>query len=42
VILSPDNVPILTWLAPPLGVLFFYLSYRFWMLGAMKYNGTGS
>lgn len=42
VILRPDNVPILTWLAPPLGVLFLYLSYRFWMLGAMKYNGTGS
>lgn len=42
VILRPDNVPLLSFLAPVLGILFFYLSYKFWMLGASKSNGTGS
>lgn len=42
VILRPGNVPVLTWISPFLGALFFYLSYKFWMLGASKYNGTGS
>lgn len=42
VILEPDNVPLLTWLSPLLGVLFFYLSYKFWMLGVRKYDFTGS
>ena len=42
VILQPDNVPLLTWLSPLLGVLFFYLSYKFWMLGVRKYDFTGS
>lgn len=42
VILRPDEIPILSWLSPLFGCLFFYLSYKFWMLGAMKYSGTGS
>ncbi len=42
VILEPDNVPLLSWLSPLLGVLFFWLSYRFWMLGVRKYDFTGS
>ncbi len=42
VILRPNEVPVLSWLSPVLGVLIFYLSYRFWMYGAKKYNGTGS
>lgn len=42
VILRPDEVPLLSWLSPLIGVLFFWLSYKFWMYGAMKYNGTGS
>lgn len=42
VILRPDSVPVLSWLSPFIGILLFYLSYRFWMLGAGKYNGTGS
>lgn len=42
VILRPDNIPLLSWFSPVLGVVFFYLSYRIWMLGADKYNGTGS
>ena len=25
-----------------LGVFFFWLSYKFWMLGASRYDGTGS
>ena len=42
VILEPDNVPLLSWLSPLLGVLFFWLSYKFWMLGVRKYDFTGS
>ena len=42
VILRPDEVPLLSWLSPVIGVVFFFLSYRFWMYGAMKYSGTGS
>ena len=42
VILRPDSIPLLSWLSPLIGLLFFYLSYRFWMLGARKYDGTGS
>ena len=42
VVLRPDNVPLLSWLSPLIGLAFFYLSYKFWMLGARKYDGTGS
>ncbi len=42
VILRPDAVPILSWLSPLIGCLFFVLSYKFWMYGAMRYSGTGS
>lgn len=40
--LRPGDVPLLTYLSPLLGILFFYLSYQFWMYGAMRYSGTGS
>lgn len=40
--IRPDEVPVLTYLTPVFGVLFFYLSYRFWMRGARQYSGTGS
>ena len=42
VILRPDEVPILSWLSPLIGVLFFWVSYKIWMRGALKYNGTGA
>ena len=42
VILRPDKVPMLSWISPVIGVLWFYMSYRIWMRGARKYNGTGS
>ena len=42
IFLRSEEVPILTWLSPLLGVVFFYLSYRIWMKGAMSYDGTGS
>lgn len=42
VVLRPDEVPLLSWLSPLIGLVFFYLSYKFWMLGARKYDGTGS
>lgn len=42
VILRPDAVPVLSWISPLIGVIFFYLSYRLWMHGALKYSGTGS
>jgi ABC-type uncharacterized transport system, permease component len=41
-ILSPGDVPTLTILAPFIGLLFFYLSYKFWMLGVKRYDFTGS
>lgn len=40
--LRPDSIPLLTYLSPAIGVLFFYLSYKLWMKGAMSYSGTGS
>ncbi len=42
VILRPDAVPVLSWISPVIGLVFFWLSYRFWMFGALKYSGTGS
>ncbi len=42
VVLRPASVPLLSWLSPLIGLVFFYLSYRFWLLGARKYDGTGS
>ena len=42
VVLRPDSVPLLSWLSPLIGLAFFYLSYMFWVLGARKYDGTGS
>ncbi len=42
VILRPDAVPVLSWISPLFGIVFFWLSYRFWMFGASKYSGTGS
>lgn len=42
VILRPDAVPVLSWISPLIGLVFFWLSYRFWMFGALKYSGTGS
>ncbi len=42
VILRPDEIPVLSWLSPVIGIVFFWISYKFWMFGAMKYSGTGS
>lgn len=42
VILRPDEIPLLSKLSPVIGVIFFWLSYKFWMLGARRYDGTGS
>lgn len=41
IFLRPE-VPLLTCIAPLFGIFFFWLSYRFWMLGAMRYSGTGN
>ena len=41
-VLQPDSMPLLTMLSPLIGILFFYLSYKFWMLGVRKYDFTGS
>lgn len=40
--LRPDQIPILTQIAPLVGILFFILSYKIWMKGATTYSGTGS
>lgn len=42
VILRPDEIPILSWLSPIMGCLFFFISYKIWMYGAKNYSGTGS
>lgn len=42
VILRPQEVPILSWLSPLIGIIFFFISYKIWMHGAIKYSGTGS
>ncbi len=42
IFLRPDEIPILTYLSPFIGVLVFYLSYKIWMKGATSYSGTGS
>ncbi len=42
VILHPDEIPVLSWLSPIIGVLFFFISYKIWMYGATRYSGTGS
>lgn len=41
-VLRPDNVPVLTWFTPVFGIVFFYISYKVWMKGALSYNGTGN
>lgn len=40
--LRPGNLSWIVFVTPVFGILFFYLSYRVWMKGAMSYNGTGS
>ncbi len=42
VILRPDEIPLLSWLSPVLGLAFFAVSYKVWMHGASRYSGTGS
>lgn len=42
VILRSDDVPILSWISPFFGCFLLWLSYKVWMHGAVKYNGTGS
>lgn len=42
VFVTPDRVPLLSWLSPAIGAVFFWLSYKFWMLGVRKYDFTGS
>lgn len=40
--LRTKTIPLLTWLSPIIGVVFFYISYWVWMKGAKTYSGTGS
>lgn len=42
IIIKTDSISLLSWLSPVISTLFFILSYKFWMYGALKYNGTGS
>lgn len=41
-LLTGDNISMLTLSSPFIAALFMYTGYRFWMKGAMQYNGTGS
>lgn len=40
--LKREEVTVLTFLTPFLGIICVYISYRIWMKGALQYNGTGS
>ncbi len=40
--LRPDSIHILSFFTPVIGIVFFILSYKVWMLGATRYSGTGS
>ncbi|MGN0689365.1 MAG: ABC transporter permease [Oscillospiraceae bacterium] len=40
--LRPESVSPIVWFTPLFGIIFFYISYKVWMKGAMSYNGTGS
>lgn len=42
IFLTPDDVPALSWLSPLFGGIIFFISYKFWCYGAIKYDGTGS
>lgn len=42
IFLRPESVSWVVWITPIFGLLFFYLSYKVWMKGAMRYSGTGS
>ena len=40
--LRADEIPLLTWLCPLIGAVFFAVSYLVWVKGAKHYSGTGS
>ena len=42
VVLRQNEVPLLSWLSPLIGCVFFFLAYKLWMYGASRFNGTGS
>ncbi len=42
IFLRPESVGWIVWITPVYGIMFFYISYKVWMKGAMSYNGTGS
>jgi ABC-2 type transport system permease protein len=40
--LRPHDIPLLSYFYPVFGIIFFYISYKIWMKGALSYNGTGT
>jgi len=42
VILDPSEAPVMIGIGPIFGILFFFLSYKFWMRGVRRYDFTGS
>lgn len=42
IFLTPENIPILSYCTAIIGIIFFYISYKIWMKGAVAYDGTGS
>ncbi len=40
--LRPDTTILLSILSPVVGIIVFYIGYKTWMRGALKYAGTGS
>ncbi len=42
IFLRPEENHLFAILSPVMGILFFYLSYKVWMKGALRYSGTGN
>lgn len=41
-VLLLKDPPLISYFTPLAGIVFFYISYKLWMRGAMNYSGTGS
>ena len=41
-LLRPDNIPVIAYLSPVVGIIFFFFGYKFWMRCALHYAGTGT
>ncbi len=40
--IRPEQFSVISLISPVVGIVVFYIAYKLWMLGAVKYAGTGS